>query len=136
MRLYTLHAKAGDRPRTRLVREGSSFWAFLFGPFWFLARGLWLGALLALFVPVAGAALGALVTAGLASADPSVTLDLMPWTSLAAQILLGLHARDLERWMLRRRGYALHGVVAGRDHEDALLRAVTLKPDLAPGAVA
>ena len=122
MRLYTLHAKEGDRPRTRLVREGASFWAFVFGPLWLAAHGLWLALLGYLVASVA-----------LALAVPP---EWAPAAGIAFQFLFALHARDLERWTLRRRGYALHGVVAGADHEDALLRAVTARPDLARGVLA
>lgn len=122
MRLYTLHAKDGDEPRTRLVREGASFWSFIFGPLWLAARGLWLALLGYLLVAVA---LGLALLPGWGAA-----------AGIAFQVLFALHARDLERWTLRRRGYVLRGVVAGTDHEDALLRAVTAKPELALGAVA
>lgn len=131
MRLYTIHdrpghdrptGRAGRAPRTRLVREGFSLWAFLFAPVWLAMKGLWL----ALLGYVAAAvALGFIV--------PEV---LAPLAAFAFQLLFALHARDLERWTLRRRGYVLRGVVAGTDTEDALLRTLTAHPDLGPGAVA
>ena len=126
MRLYTLHAREargdGDRPRTRLVREGASLWAFVFGPLWLAARGLWL------------AFLGTLVAfVALALAVPAA---LAPAAGIAFQLLFALHARDLERWTLRRRGYATAGVVAGADDDDALLRALAARPNLAPGVLA
>ena len=125
MRLFTVHARghagAGERPRTRLVREGFALWAFLLGPLWLLGRGLWL------------ALLGYLLVAAAIAALPEAWSG---WVTLALQVLLGLHARDLERWTLRRRGFATEGVVAGRDAEEALLRLLQARPALARGAVA
>ncbi|WP_458094956.1 DUF2628 domain-containing protein [Roseomonas sp. WA12] len=121
MRVFTIHARDGERPRTRLVPEGGSFLAFLFGPLWLLWRGLWL------------VLLGYLLLAGLIAVLPD------PWEGVAAlalQVLLGFHARDLERWTLRRRGYAVAGVVAAGDEEEALLRAVRARPGLARGMMA
>ena len=40
----------------------------------------------------------------------------------AAMILMGLLGRDLRRWSLGRRGYALAAVVAARDGDAAFLR--------------
>ena len=121
MRVFTVHARAGDRPRTRLVREGFSLWAFLFGPLWLLWRGLWL-ALLGYGLAAAGIALLPQAWGG--------------WAALALQLLLGLHARDLERWTLRRRGFVTEGVVAARDADEALLRLLRARPALARGALA
>ena len=126
MRVFTIHAREGGAreggaPRTRLVREGVSFWAFLFGPLWLLWQGLWL------------ALLGYLVLAVGVAVLPD------PWEAvagLALQVMLGLHARDLERWTLRRRGFAEAGVVAAPDEEAALLRLVWARPGLARGLMA
>ena len=121
MRVFTIHARDGVKPRTRLVPEGGSFWAFLFGPLWLLWRGLWL------------VLLGYLVLAGVIAVLPD------PWegvAGLAMQVLFGFHARDLERWTLRRRGFAEAGVVAAGDEEEALLRAVRVRPGLARGMMA
>jgi hypothetical protein len=99
------------------VREGFSWGAFLFGPFWLALRGLWLAALLWL---VAAAAAALLVPAAAAAA-------VLP----ALQLLLGFHARDLQRRALARRGYAQAHVVAERDEERALARLLAARPDLA-----
>ncbi|HEY8611501.1 MAG TPA: DUF2628 domain-containing protein [Roseomonas sp.] len=121
MRIFTIHSRGGDKPRTRLVREGFSFWAFLFGPLWLLWHGLWL------------ALLGYLVVATAIAFLPE------PWEGLAGlglQIFLGFHARDLERWTLGRRGFAAEGVVAAPDEDAALLRLVQARPALARGVMA
>jgi hypothetical protein len=121
MRVFTVHARMGEKPRTYLVREGFSVWAFLFGPLWLLARRLWLALLGYLLV---GAAISALP-------DPWEG-----WAVLALQLLLGFHARDLERWTLGRRGFVSGGVVVGNDEDDALLRLIRARPELARGAIA
>ncbi len=127
MRVWTVHvpppsaadADDGRRPARRgpvLVREGFSWGAFLFGPFWLLLRGLWLAALLWLVVAAAVALLA-----------PAATATVLP----ALQFLLGCHARDLQRRALARRGYAQAHVVAERDEERALARLLAARPDLA-----
>jgi len=125
MRIFTVHARdidgGGGAPRTRLVREGFSVWAFLLGPFWLLFRGLWLALL--------GAVLVAVAIGFLPGNGPE-------WGLLALHLLLGFHARDLERWTLRRRGYADAGVVAAPDEEIATIRLVAARPALAPGLMA
>ncbi|WP_424136183.1 DUF2628 domain-containing protein [Roseomonas chloroacetimidivorans] len=121
MRIFSIHARSGEKPRTRLVPEGFSVWAFLFGPLWLLWRGLWL-ALLGYVLLAAGSALLPAPWDG--------------WAGIALQLLLGLHARDLERWTLQRRGFAHQGVVAAQDEDEALLRAIRAKPLLARGAMA
>ena len=121
MRLFTVHARTGTKPATRLVREGFSFPAFLFGPLWLLWHALWLGLL------------GYLLLAAAIAAIPDPWEN---WAALALQLLLGLHARDIQRWTLARRGFTTEGVVAGRDEEEALLRLVSARPGLARGVMA
>jgi hypothetical protein len=121
MKVFTVHARGGGTPRTRLVREGFSFWAFLFGPLWLLWRGLWLVLLGYLLLVVAVAFLP----------DPWEG-----WVGFGLQVMLGLHARDLERWTLRRRGFSAEGVVAAPDEEMAVFRLVRARPELARGVMA
>jgi hypothetical protein len=126
MRVWTVHmppipatGTAGRRPRRRapvLVREGFSWGAFLFGPFWLLLRGLWLAALL--WLVAAAAALFLARFGGIP-------------VLLALQFLLGCHARDLQRRALARRGYEQAHLVAERDEEMALARLLAAKPELA-----
>ncbi|MFC0389209.1 DUF2628 domain-containing protein [Muricoccus vinaceus] len=121
MRVFTVHARAGTEAATRLVREGFSLGALLFGPLWLLWHGLWL------------ALLGYVLLA--------VALAFLPdlwegWAVLALQVLLGWHAHDLRRWTLGRRGFATRGVVVGRDEEEALLRLISTCPALARGTMA
>lgn len=115
MKTWTVHLKPDQAPV--LVREGWSWGAFLFGPFWLLFQRAWLpgGAVLAL-------------TLILAAALRQPTQALL---SLALGVLLGLLGRDLVRWSLGRRGYRLAHVLAARDEEGALGRLLTVRTDLA-----
>lgn len=116
MRVFTVHDPAWPSARPApplLVPEGFSWAALLFGPFWFLARGLWL--------PLGGwLVLGALVL-----------LVPAPWrlpAGLFLALMTGWHARDAQRWVLARRGRPATGVVVGRDAEDATLRLGEARP--------
>ena len=115
MRTWTVHLKPNAQPV--LVREGWSWGAFLFGPFWLLFQRAWLpgGAVLALTLILAAAA-----------RQPTQAL-----LSLALGVLLGLLGRDLVRWSLQRRGYRLAHVLAARDEEGALGRLLAVRTDLA-----
>ena len=115
MRTWTVHLKPDAQPV--LVREGWSWGAFLFGPFWLLFQRAWLpgGAVLALTLILAAAA-----------RQPTQALQ-----SLALGVLLGLLGRDLVRWSLQRRGYRLAHVLAARDEEGALGRLLAVRTDLA-----
>jgi len=120
-KIFTAHI--ADRRQPILVREGFSWGAFLFGALWFFWNRLWLTGLIAAaigyaipvlvgsFVPVAGGIAG-----------------------LAVQFLIGLHARDLVRSSLDRRGFTLTGVVAAPDEDAAVLRLYAARPRLAAAA--
>ncbi len=117
MRLYTAHLRPGRVPV--LVREGFSVGALLFGPLWLLGQGAWLPA-------VVVAALW-----GLAGLLPHPEAF---WLALA--VLAGVLGRDLCRWALARRGYALSQVVAGPDADAALARLLASRSDLAGASLA
>lgn len=109
MRAFTLHLAPGHPPL--LIREGFSWGAFVFAPFWLLRHGLWLG----LLAYAAGfVAIGALLPPG--------------WRGL---LLLGLHllagfeARDLLRARLTRQGRGVRAVIFGMDEDTAFLRALS-----------
>ncbi len=113
MNAYTVHEKPTAAPV--LVREAFSWGALLFGPLWLLSHRAWLAALAALVVFVA-----------IGFAPP-------PWRGIpmaGAMILLGLIGRDLQRWSLARRGYALVHVVAGRNADEAYLRLMDHRDDV------
>jgi hypothetical protein len=115
MRIWTAHLRP-DRPPA-LVREGFSLGAFLFGPLWLALHRAWIPAVLALVASVLIVKLTV----------PPVSTVLL----LGEMVLLGLSGRDLQRWSLARRGYALdHAVVAG-SAEAALVRLLDARAELA-----
>jgi hypothetical protein len=136
MRSYTLHARPAPPPASApaagrgarpgslplLVPEGFSLTAALLPGPWLLAQGLWLP-----FVLVT-----ALYVLALAWLPGSVLAVALP----AAHLLLGLEARNLQRWVLARRGLLLAGVVLAKNREAALLRALDARPELAARGVA
>lgn len=109
LRAYTLHTGA-DRAPLLLLREGFSWAAFVFAPFWALRHGLWL------------AALGYVV---LAAALIALAPDAVRGLGLIGlHILAGYEGRDLLRWRLARLGRPESGVVLAHDEETALWRAL------------
>ena len=119
MRIFTAHLAAGRAPR--LVPEGFSLGAFLFGPFWLLAHRAWLAGIIALAVLIA---IGVLAGSMLGAVTPSIIL-------LGYAALLGWSGRDLCRWSLTRRGYEESHVLAGRDGDAAYARLIARDPTLA-----
>ncbi len=115
MKLYAAHLKPAAEPE--LVREGFAWGAFLFGPLWLALHRAWISAAITLAADVL-----------IAVAVPA-PFDVVLWVGLA--VTLGLTGADLLGWALERRGYLLVHVVAARGREEALLRLLTLRPDLA-----
>lgn len=115
MKLYTAHLKADAEPL--LVREGFSWGALLFGPFWLAVHRAWIAAAISLAAYI--------LIAVLAPQPLRLVLD------VTLAVLLGLTGHDLRRWSAERRGYLLVHVVAARGAEEALLRLLTYRPDLA-----
>lgn len=112
-KIYTVHARswsaAGDGDAV-FVREGFSWPAFVFGPFWALWFGLWKTAVVLFLVSLAVS--GLVVVAGMTdAADIALTLGL--------QALVGLWANDWRRYVLTRRDYSERGVVGGQNLSDA-----------------
>jgi hypothetical protein len=114
MRLYTAHLKARRPPR--LVREGFSWGALIFGPFWLLARGAWIPAGLVLALDL-----------GLGFVPGRAGLVLMA----AAALGVGIFGHDLRRWALGLGGWQMAGVVAARDEDGAFARLLGERPELA-----
>lgn len=114
MKIWTAHEKANLPPV--LVREGFSFGALVFGPFWLAAHRAWLPAIAALLLSL----LIVLLT------NPPASMLLMPGLAL----LLGFSGWDLVRWSIAHRGYLESNVVTGRHEDDANFRLLTSRPDL------
>ena len=113
MRYYTALLAPGRAPV--LLREGFSWGAFFFGPFWLLAHRAWIpGAVALLVFALAGGVRGAAVPL---------------WGVLA--VAAGVFGRDLVRWSWEQRGYHLAHVLAARNGEAALARLLAARTDLA-----
>jgi hypothetical protein len=129
MRLYTVHgeppreARPGPEgwpepkgPPPIVLRDGFSVAAFLFGPFWFLAKRLW----------VEGLAMLALVIGlGLLAPEPASSVLIF-----ALQLVAGFEGRDRLRARLERQGLAELGVVVAPGQDMAWFRLVQQRPDL------
>jgi hypothetical protein len=117
MSVYTVHepplragADAPDVERFAFVRDGFSWWAFLFAPLWMLRHRMWL------------VLIGYVVVVGLI--EVPVKLSGAPAFAASAigillGLLVGLEAGSLRRFTLNRRGWKNLGVVSGDDLEDA-----------------
>lgn len=91
--------------RLRLVKEGFCWPALLIPLLWLLYHRMWLVLLGFLLVVVI-----AEVGLSLLGAD-----ELGGWVAVSIGLLLAMHANDLRRWTLARRGYRMTGAVTGRD---------------------
>jgi Protein of unknown function (DUF2628) len=123
MRIYTAHTRHDRAPR--LVREGFSLGAFLFGPLWLIAHRAWVAAVLDVAAIIAILAF--------ARAAPGSALPVLMLLGLAC--LMGWNGRDLWRWSLARRGFTQSYVVAARNADAALVRLLTRDPSLATQAI-
>jgi hypothetical protein len=117
MSSYTVHepslragTPAPEPERYVFVRDGFSFWAFLFGPLWMLRHRMWLVLLLYGVIYAA-------VALAIAIADASGFIIGLIVFLIA--LLVGLEAGTLRRFTLHRRGWKNVGVVTGEDREDA-----------------
>jgi hypothetical protein len=117
MAVYTAHEpppkRDGEPPapeRFVFVRDGFSFWAFLFGPLWMLRHRMWLAFFG--FVAVAASLEFALQRLGL-SGDVSAVVGLL------LALLIGFEAGTLRRFALARRKWTNIGVIVGDDVESA-----------------
>jgi hypothetical protein len=117
MSVYTVHepplragAAAADAERFAFVRDGFSWWAFLFAPLWMLRHRMWL-VLIGYVVVV-----GLIETPVRMSGAPALAGSLI---GILLGLLVGLEAGTLRRFTLSRRGWKNLGVVSGDDREDA-----------------
>jgi hypothetical protein len=117
MSVYTVHepplragADAPDVERFAFVRDGFSWWAFLFAPLWMLRHRMWL--VLIGYVVVAGA----IEIPVRLSGAPAIAASLI---GILLGLLVGFEASTLRRFTLNRRGWKNLGVVSGDDLEDA-----------------
>jgi hypothetical protein len=117
MAIYTVHepplrtgAAAPDPERYVFVRDGFSFWAFIFGPLWMLRHRMWLVLLVYVVVSI-------VFDAAIRFAGASIFV--VGCIGFLISLLIGLEANSLRRFTLRRRGWKYAGVVTGEDREAA-----------------
>jgi hypothetical protein len=117
MAVYTVHEPplkryetAGDPDRFVFVRDGFSFWAFLFGPVWMLRHRMWL-------VLIGYVALAAALQIGLQQLHVENGVPVVVGMLLA--LLIGFEAGTLRRFALARRRWTNVGVIVGDDREVA-----------------
>jgi hypothetical protein len=96
--------------RALFVRDGFSFWAFLFGPLWMLWHRMWL--VLAAYLVLAGGLQVVLLALG-------ASLAAIMAAGFLIALLVGLEAGTLRRLTLRRRRWREVGLVGGNDREVA-----------------
>jgi hypothetical protein len=129
MRLYTVHGEPPAPPKPGpegwpepkgrppvVLRDAFSIWPFLFGPFWFLAKRLWVEGLALLAI---GIALALLVP------EPAASILVF-----ALHLIAGFEGRDRLRARLERKGLVELGVVAAPEQDLAWFRLVQQRPDL------
>jgi hypothetical protein len=116
MAIYRVHLPVGapDRAiaaeRAKFLREGFSLPAFLFGPVWLLARGLWR--------PLVVWCVGALIV-GLAIFCGRLSGSAGPWLYVLSALFLGLEGQNFAAAAAERRGYGFADVAAGADRAAA-----------------
>ena len=114
---YTVHeppqiaATRDERAESLVfVKDGFAWGALVFGPFYFLFRGEWLGLTVYLFAAL-------LLRLGFSTAGAEEY-----WTSLAAillNIVAGFEANEIKRWSLSLRGWREIGAVSGRSYAES-----------------
>jgi hypothetical protein len=112
-KIFTVYEKpeaAEPADRMLLLRDGFSYWAFVFGIFWLLMHRMWRVA--ALFF----AAQVAIAFAGEVLGFSPTSLGLL---QLWLQVMLGFHAFELQGATLARRGYRLGGVLVAESEMHA-----------------
>jgi hypothetical protein len=115
VKIYTALLKQDAEPV--LLREGFAWGALVFGPLWLAVHRAWAPAAISLAV---------YVMIGLLLPRPAATI-----LFVAVAVLLGLTGQDLRRWALEWRGYLLVHVLAAADRDDAFMRLMGVRPDLA-----
>jgi hypothetical protein len=116
LKRYSVHLSpfaAGPDRDALFVRDGFSWAALLFGPFWALWHRLWWVALGMFAVALALAA-----TEALLALDPATGSVL--WTAIS--LIFGFEGNDWRRAGLAARGFVERGPVSGADIGEAELR--------------
>lgn len=114
-----------DAERFVAIKDGLRPFAIVFGPLWFVAKRLWLGALGVLLIEAA--LIGATWLIELPRPAVAVLQGLF-------HILVGLEASTIQRWTLNRSGWREVGAVSGHGRREAEVRAAAMIADAVDGA--
>ena len=107
------HGKAGaPEERIEVIRDGFSFWAFVFPFFWLLWHRLWIEAVLVL---AAGA------VTGMVGSWPAFEF-MSSALAVLISLFVGLEANNLRIAALRRRGWSESAVIEAGSRAEAELR--------------
>jgi hypothetical protein len=117
MAVYTVHEpplkpyeQASDPERFEFVRDGFSFWAFLFGPLWMLRHRMWL-----VLVGYVGVSAALELIFSLLDTGSSARVV----AGLLLALLVGVESATLRRFTLGRRSWINLGVIVADDLEAA-----------------
>jgi hypothetical protein len=117
MAIYAVHQPpprkyegSPDPERFAFVRDGFSFWAFLYGPLWMLRHRMWL-VIMGYIALVVAVAMALRLTGSPGGVRAFAVFMLM--------LLVGLEAGSLRRFTLGRRRWKNVGVIVGDDRESA-----------------
>lgn len=117
MLVYTVHepgqpaeALAERADSIIFVREGFTWWGFIFGPLWLLLNALWFEFFAALILLAAAA--GGLSGLGFKQDTASTIANLL------LMLIVGFEGNGLIRWRLGRKGYTFLTSVAGNSREE------------------
>lgn len=116
MRVFTLHGPLAAPERWVLVPEAFAWGGLVFGPFWLLRHRLFRETALWLVLFF----LLVLLTPRLTGINA-----LAPAFALSSWWAVGLFGHDLRRGALARRGFPCAAVIAARNREEALMRAMS-----------
>ena len=132
--IYTVHVPrdafdpVAAAERARFIRDGFSWGAFVFGPFWFIRHGSVIG--LAINLALLG---GAFALQRLAGLNPVV----LPGLSLLVALFIGIEGSALLRWSTDRRRFNCVDVISAMSREEAehhFLRRWASRPAMTPAA--
>jgi Protein of unknown function (DUF2628) len=117
MAVYTVHepppkgdGQTSDPERFEFVRDGFSFWAFVFGPLWMLRHRMWLALLGYVGVSAAMEIVFSLL---------STSAVARPVAGFFLALLIGIESATLRRFTLGRRRWINLGVIVADDLEAA-----------------
>ncbi|MEN3929640.1 DUF2628 domain-containing protein [Microvirga sp. W0021] len=124
MKSYTVHFPKGcTEPNADaltgavLIRDGFSWGAFIFGPFWLLWNRLWLTGIIMLVVLITVSTL-----ADMLEFEP-ITWGIADFLIM---LLIGFEANSLKRWTYERRGQPVAGIVTGHDEIEAEAKMIAI----------